>query len=92
MVDIFFSYPGAIGRIWYQSRPVGADDSHSNSQRVVGSPEMGDTSFKLCTGSFLRTAKNIENLMTGVFDGSPTYVRDVAAGWFMSDAAIPRSR
>ncbi len=50
----------------------------ANSERGVGSVEMGDTSFTLYTGSFLRTAQDIENLMVGVFNGSPTYVRDVA--------------
>ncbi len=50
----------------------------ANSERGVGSVEMGATSFTLYTGSFLRTAQDIENLMVGVFNGSPTYVRDVA--------------
>lgn len=50
----------------------------ANSERGVGSVEMGDTSFTLYTGSFLRTAQDIENLMVGVSDGNPTYVRDVA--------------
>lgn len=50
----------------------------ANSERGVGMVEMGQTSFTLYTGAFLRTAQDIENLMVGVFDGSPTYVRDVA--------------
>ena len=50
----------------------------ANSERGVGSVEMGQTTFTLYTGAFLRTAQDIENLMVGSNEGSPIYVRDVA--------------
>ncbi len=50
----------------------------ANSERGVGMVESGQSSFTLYTGSFLRTARDIENLMIGVSFGQPTYIRDVA--------------
>ncbi len=50
----------------------------ANSERGVGSVEAGQTTFTLYTGAFLRNAQDIENLMVGVSQGRPTYVRDVA--------------
>ncbi|MCB1338058.1 MAG: efflux RND transporter permease subunit, partial [Maritimibacter sp.] len=50
----------------------------ANSERGVGLVEASDNAFTLYTGSFLRTARDIENLMIGVSYGQPTYVRDVA--------------
>jgi multidrug efflux pump subunit AcrB len=50
----------------------------ANAERAVGSVETGQTTFSLTTGSFLRNARDIENLMIGVSQGQPTYVRDVA--------------
>ncbi len=50
----------------------------ANAERGVGQVEFGQTTFTLYTGSFLRTARDIENLMVGVHEGQPTYVRDVA--------------
>jgi len=51
---------------------------NANSERAVGLIEDGQTTFSLHTGSFLRTAQDIENLMIGVRDGQPIYIRDVA--------------
>jgi multidrug efflux pump subunit AcrB len=50
----------------------------ANSERSVGNIEMGQTSFTLLTGAFLRTARDIENLMIGSREGQPIYIRDVA--------------
>ncbi|HCQ66442.1 MAG TPA: acriflavin resistance protein, partial [Rhodobacteraceae bacterium] len=50
----------------------------ANSERGVGMVETGQSSFTLYTGSFLRNARDIENLMIGVSFGQPTYIRDVA--------------
>ncbi|PIE07943.1 MAG: acriflavin resistance protein [Rhodobacterales bacterium] len=50
----------------------------ANSERGVGMVEAGTSSFTLYTGSFLRNARDIENLMIGVSHGQPTYIRDVA--------------
>ncbi len=51
---------------------------NANSERAVGLIEDGQTTFSLSTGSFLRTGQDIENLMIGVRDGQPVYIRDVA--------------
>ncbi|MCP5038249.1 MAG: efflux RND transporter permease subunit, partial [Rhodobacteraceae bacterium] len=50
----------------------------ANSERGVGAMETGDNVFTLYTGSFLQSARDIENLMVGVSHGAPAYVRDVA--------------
>ncbi|RME15605.1 MAG: efflux RND transporter permease subunit, partial [Alphaproteobacteria bacterium] len=50
----------------------------ANSERGTGHVEAGQTAFTLYTGSFLRNARDIENLMIGVSHGQPTYIRDVA--------------
>jgi multidrug efflux pump subunit AcrB len=50
----------------------------ANSERGVGMVEAGQSSFTLYTGSFLQSARDIENLMIGVGQGQPTYIRDVA--------------
>ncbi|OIP86790.1 MAG: acriflavin resistance protein, partial [Rhodobacterales bacterium CG2_30_65_12] len=52
--------------------------TEANSERGVGMVEAGQSAFTLYTGSFLRTARDIENLMIGVSQGQPTYIRDVA--------------
>ncbi len=51
---------------------------NANSERGVGTVEMGNNTFTLYTGAFLRSAQDIENLMVGVANGSQIYVRDVA--------------
>ena len=50
----------------------------ANSERSVGAVELGQNTFSLQTGSFLRTARDIENLMIGTQDGQVIYIRDVA--------------
>jgi len=50
----------------------------ANSERSVGSVEQGQNTFSLQTGSFLRNARDIENLMIGTQDGQVIYIRDVA--------------
>lgn len=50
----------------------------ANSERSVGLVETGQTSFSIKTGSFLKTARDIENLMIGTNAGQPIYVRDIA--------------
>ncbi|MCK4713732.1 MAG: efflux RND transporter permease subunit, partial [Marinosulfonomonas sp.] len=50
----------------------------ANSERAIGTVEMGQTTFSLQTGAFLRTARDIENLMIGSQDGQVVYIRDVA--------------
>ncbi len=51
---------------------------NANSERAVGSIEVGQNTFSLQTGSFLRNARDIENLMIGSQDGQVIYIRDVA--------------
>ena len=52
--------------------------SAANSERAVGQVERGQTTFSLQTGAFLKTARDIENLMIGTHDGQVIYIRDVA--------------
>jgi len=50
----------------------------ANSKRGVGSVEAWDKSFRIYTGSFLRSARDVGRLVVAIRDGSPVYVRDVA--------------
>ncbi|MCK5359883.1 MAG: efflux RND transporter permease subunit, partial [Gammaproteobacteria bacterium] len=52
--------------------------SSANGELNAGTIEKGRNSFKVYTGSFLKTARDIENLVIGTQDGSVVYVRDVA--------------
>jgi len=52
--------------------------SNANSERGAGTVEQDNSSFKLYTGAFLRSARDVERLVVGVRNGSPIYVRDVA--------------
>ncbi len=50
----------------------------ANSQQNVGAVEAGNKSFTVYSGSFLRTANDIERLVVGMNQNSPIYMRDVA--------------
>ena len=52
--------------------------STANTQRNVGAVEAGNTSFTVYSGSFLRSASDIDRLVVGMSGGSPIYMRDVA--------------
>ncbi|HDH07999.1 MAG TPA: efflux RND transporter permease subunit, partial [Gammaproteobacteria bacterium] len=52
--------------------------SSANGELDAGSIESGKSSFDVYTGSFLKTASDIENLVIGTKGGSVIYVRDVA--------------
>ncbi len=50
----------------------------ANSELPAGNVEAGNTSFRVYTGTFLRTAEEVGSLVVGVRGDSPIYVRDVA--------------
>lgn len=50
----------------------------ANSTYPAGYAEQGATSFKIFTGSFLKNAGDIEQLVIGVNQGNPVYLRDIA--------------
>ena len=50
----------------------------ANTQKNVGAVEAGSKSFTVYSGSFLRTASDIERLVVGMNQGSPVFMRDVA--------------
>ena len=50
----------------------------ANTQKNVGAVEAGSTSFTVYSGSFLRTAADIESLVVGINQGAPVFLRDVA--------------
>jgi multidrug efflux pump subunit AcrB len=50
----------------------------ANAQRVAGRSETDNRSLRVYAGSFLRSANDVANLVVGVNDGRPVYVRDVA--------------
>ena len=50
----------------------------SNVQMGVGSIKSNNREFLVETGNFLKTAEDVENLVIGVNQGSPVYLRQVA--------------
>ncbi len=52
--------------------------SAANDRSDIGTAESAGTHFRVYTGRFLQRARDIENLIVGVRDGAPVYVRQVA--------------
>ncbi|MCS6806883.1 MAG: efflux RND transporter permease subunit [Acidobacteriota bacterium] len=50
----------------------------ANRQLQSGSFSAGNREFLVETGGFLQTAEDVGNVVVGVFDGRPVYLRDVA--------------
>ncbi len=50
----------------------------SNTQTNAGTFQRGDTSYRVETGGFLTSADQIRNLVVGVHEGSPIYLKQVA--------------
>ncbi|TRX61864.1 efflux RND transporter permease subunit [Fulvivirga sp. M361] len=51
----------------------------NNQQMAAGSFNKNDTEFLVETGHFLQTAKDVENLIVGIRDDQPIYLKQVAA-------------
>ena len=50
----------------------------NNQQLSSGSFNSGDTEFSVNTGDFLKTVKDVENLVVGVQQGQPIYLKQIA--------------
>ena len=50
----------------------------ANAEKTAGGVEAGGLALTVRTGSFLKTANDIERLVVGIRHGAPVYVRDVA--------------
>ncbi len=50
----------------------------ANSEQQAGGVESGDTHFTVVTGSFLRSAADINRLVVGTHNDVPVYVHDIA--------------
>lgn len=50
----------------------------ANTEQTAGNVESGGTSFKVITGSFLRGAQDLAQLVVGIHNGAPVYLRDIA--------------
>ena len=50
----------------------------ANGERRTGSVESGEAYFQVYTGSFLKSAGDVERLVVGSRQGAPVFVRDVA--------------
>ncbi len=50
----------------------------ANSELGLGQIESSNLSSPVFTGSFLKTARDVESLVVTIQDGSPVYVRDIA--------------
>jgi multidrug efflux pump subunit AcrB len=61
----------------------------ANEERIGGTMERGSTHFRVSSGTFLRTAADIEGLVVGTHLGAPVYLSDVA---FVVDAGEETKR
>ncbi len=52
--------------------------TQANRQRIAGSLTAANREIVLETGGFLTTARDVEQVVVGVFSGRPVYLRDVA--------------
>ncbi len=60
----------------------------SNAEQMVGSSENDNLDSRIYAGSFLRSPRDVENLVVRVIDGTPIYVRDVAnVSWANEEAS-----
>jgi len=50
----------------------------ANAENVAGRAESDNLSLRVYAGSFLRSARDVSDLVVGVNNGRPVYVRDVA--------------
>jgi len=50
----------------------------ANTELDAGGIEVGDRAFTVYSGAFLTTARDVDNLVIGIHEGAPVYVRDVA--------------
>ncbi len=59
----------------------------SNDEQMVGRSESDNFESRIYAGSFLKSPRDVENLVVRVIDGTPIYVRDVAVvSWATEDA------
>jgi len=60
----------------------------SNAEEMVGRAESDNYASRIYAGSFLKSPRDVENLVVRVIDGTPIYVRDVAiVDWANEEAA-----
>ena len=60
----------------------------SNAEQMVGHAESDNLQSRIYAGSFLKTPRDVENLVVRVIDGTPIYVRDVAlVNWANEEAS-----
>lgn len=57
---------------------IGRTIQAANAEMDLGKVEGWDKSFQIYTGSFIRSANDVADLMVAVHEGAPVYVRDVA--------------
>ena len=57
---------------------IGQQIQMANKQVTSGSFNQTDVEFAVETGKFLETAEDVENIVVGVFNGSPVYLKQVA--------------
>ncbi|MFN3870143.1 MAG: efflux RND transporter permease subunit [Aquificaceae bacterium] len=50
----------------------------ANSQSLGGKLVQGDKEYVIRTGDFLRSKSDVENIVVGIFQGRPVYLKDVA--------------
>jgi multidrug efflux pump subunit AcrB len=71
-------YPERLGGYGLTFDQVAQAIRSANQKQSAGSTEAANTSFTVYTGSFLRTAEEIGQLIVGTRNGAPVYIRDIA--------------
>ena len=56
------------------SQKIRASNQQSNSGKITNN----DTEFLIHTGDFLNTLEDVENLIVGIYDNKPVYLRQIA--------------
>ena len=60
----------------------------SNAEQMVGRSESDNYEARIYAGSYLKSPRDVENLVVRVMDGTPIYVRDVAdVSWANEEAS-----
>ncbi len=60
----------------------------SNAEELVGRSESNNLDTRVYAGGFLKTPRDVENLVVRVADGTPVYIRDIAkVSWALEDAS-----
>ena len=71
-------YPERLAGFGISAGEIANAVQTANINKDIGFAENGSSSFSVYSGSFLKNLTDLENLIVGVRNGTPVYLRDVA--------------